>query len=59
LQPFFTLRNLYFKTSLEKGFTQKRTVLFPMRISTQYEKLALTFLNFILVAAVFDWLKSI
>jgi transposase len=28
------------------------------RISTRYEKLALTFLNFILVAAVFDWLKS-
>ncbi len=27
------------------------------RISTRYEKLALTFLNFILVAAVFDWLK--
>jgi transposase len=28
------------------------------RVSTRYEKLALTFLNFILVAAVFDWLKS-
>ena len=28
------------------------------RISTRYEKLALTFINFILVAAVFDWLKS-
>ena len=28
------------------------------RISTRYEKLALTFLNFILVAAVFDWFKS-
>jgi transposase len=29
------------------------------RVSTRYEKLAVTFLNFILVAAVFDWLKSI
>ena len=28
------------------------------RVSTRYEKLALTFLNFVLVAAVFDWLKS-
>jgi transposase len=28
------------------------------RISTRYEKLALTFLKFVLVAAVFDWLKS-
>jgi len=27
------------------------------RISTRYEKLAITFLNFVLVAAVFDWLK--
>ena len=27
------------------------------RVSTRYEKLALTFLNFILFAAVFDWLK--
>ena len=29
------------------------------RVSTRYEKLALTFLNFVLVAAVFDWLKSL
>jgi transposase len=28
------------------------------RVSTRYEKLALTFLNFVLLAAVFDWLKS-
>jgi type I restriction enzyme R subunit len=28
------------------------------RISTRYEKLALTFLNFVLLAAIFDWLKS-
>ncbi len=28
------------------------------RISTRYDKLALTFLNFILLAAAFDWLKS-
>ncbi len=28
------------------------------RVSIRYEKLALTFLNFALVAAVFDWLKS-
>jgi transposase len=27
------------------------------RVSTRYEKLAHTFLNFILLAAVFDWLK--
>jgi hypothetical protein len=28
------------------------------RVSTRYEKLAVTFLSFVLVAAVFDWLKS-
>jgi transposase len=28
------------------------------RVSTRYDKLAVVFLNFILVAAVFDWLKS-
>jgi hypothetical protein len=28
------------------------------RISTRYEKLAHTFFNFILLGAVFDWLKS-
>jgi transposase len=28
------------------------------RVSTRYDKLAAVFLNFILVAAVFDWLKS-
>jgi transposase len=28
------------------------------RISTRYEKLALTFLSFILLGAIFDWLKS-
>jgi transposase len=27
------------------------------RISTRYEKLALTFLNFVLLAAILDWLK--
>jgi transposase len=28
------------------------------RVSTRYDKLALTFLNFVLIAAIFDWLKS-
>jgi transposase len=28
------------------------------RLSTRYEKLALTFLSFILLGAIFDWLKS-
>jgi len=28
------------------------------RISTRYEKLALTLLNIVLLAAIFDWLKS-
>ena len=28
------------------------------RVSTRYEKLALTFLSFILLGAIFDWLKS-
>jgi hypothetical protein len=28
------------------------------RVSTRYEKLALTFLNFVLLSAIFDWLKS-
>ena len=29
------------------------------RISTRYEKLAITFLNFVFVASVFDWLNSL
>ena len=28
------------------------------RIATRYDKLALTFLNFVLLAAILDWLKS-
>jgi hypothetical protein len=28
------------------------------RVSTRYDKLAVIFLNFVLVAAMLDWLKS-
>jgi hypothetical protein len=34
------------------------TIKIYKRISTRYEKLALTFLNFVLVASLFDWIKS-
>jgi transposase len=49
-------RELYRQRHKVENFFQR--IKTYKRISTRYEKLALTFLNFILVAAVFDWLKS-
>jgi transposase len=46
----------YHRRHKVENFFQRIKVL--KRVATRYEKLALTFLNFILVAAVFDWLKS-
>jgi len=41
-----------------KSRPKKNANIYYKRVSTRYEKLAITFLNFVLVAAVFDWLKS-
>jgi transposase len=49
-------RELYRQRHKIENFFQRIKIY--RRISTRYEKLALTFLNFILVAAIFDWLKS-
>jgi transposase len=53
--PWFH-RGLYRQRHKIENFFQRIKIY--KRVSTRYEKLALTFLNFILVAAVFDWLKS-
>ena len=54
--PAWWSRELYRQRHKIENFFQRIKVY--KRISTRYEKLALTFLNFILVAAVFVWLKS-
>jgi transposase len=54
--PAWYHRGFYRQRHKIENFFQ-RVKLFK-RVSTRYEKLALTFLNFILIAAVFDWLKS-
>lgn len=54
--PVWFHRGLYRQRHKIENFFQRIKIY--KRISTRYEKLALTFLNFILVAAVFDWLKS-
>jgi transposase len=54
--PAWFHRGLYRQRHKIENFFQR--IKSYKRISTRYEKLALTFLNFILVAAVFDWLKS-
>ena len=40
----------------DKNFFQRIKIY--KRVSTRYEKLALTFFNFVLLVAIFDWLKS-
>ena len=54
--PAWSHRGLYRQWHKIEHFFQRIKIY--KRISTRYEKLALTFLNFIIVAAVFDWLKS-
>jgi len=54
--PAWYHRGFYRQRHKIENFFQR--VKIYKRISTRYEKLALTFLNFVLVAAVFDWLKS-
>lgn len=54
--PAWFHRGFYRQRHKIENFFQRIKVF--KRISTRYEKLALTFLNFVLVAAVFDWLKS-
>ena len=54
--PAWYHRDFYRQRYKVENFFQRIKVY--KRISTRYDKLALTFLNFILVAAVFDWLKS-
>ena len=54
--PAWWSRELYRQRHKIENFFQRIKIY--KRVSTRYEKLALTFLNFILVAAVFDWLKS-
>jgi transposase len=54
--PVWFHRGLYRQRHKTENFFQRIKIY--KRVSTRYEKLALTFLNFILVAAVFDWLKS-
>jgi transposase len=54
--PAWFHRGLYRQRHKIENFFQRIKIY--KRVSTRYEKLALTFLNFILVAAVFDCLKS-
>jgi transposase len=55
--PAWYHRGLYRQRHKIENFFQRIKIF--KRVSTRYEKLALTFLNFILVAAIFDWLKSL
>jgi transposase len=54
--PAWFHRGLYQQRHKIENFFQRIKIY--KRVSTRYEKLALTFLNFVLLAAIFDWLKS-
>ena len=54
--PAWYHRGFYCQRHKIENFFQRIKIY--KRVSTRYEKLAVTFLNFILVAAIFDWLKS-
>jgi transposase len=54
--PAWYHRGFYRQRHKIENFFQRIKVY--KRISTRYEKLALTFLSFILLGAIFDWLKS-
>ncbi len=53
--PAWYHRGFYRQRHKIENFFQRIKIF--KRVSTRYEKLALTFLNFVIVAAVFDWLK--
>ena len=53
--PAWYHRGFYHQRHKIENFFQRIKIY--KRVSTRYEKLALTFLNFVLLAAVFDWLK--
>ncbi len=55
--PAWYHRGFYRQRHKVENFFQR--IKMHKRISTRYEKRALTFLNFILVAAVFDWLNYV
>jgi len=55
--PAWHNRGLYRQRHKVENFFQRIKVY--KRISTRYDKLAVTFLNFVFVAAVFDWLRSV
>jgi transposase len=55
--PAWYHRSFYRQRHKIENFFQRIKIY--KRVSTRYEKLALTFLNFILVGAVFDWLKPL
>jgi transposase len=57
LSPAWYHRGYYRQRHRIENFFQR--IKMHKRVSTRYEKLARTFLNFILVAAIFDWLKSL
>jgi transposase len=54
--PAWYHRGLYRLRHKIENFFQRLKIY--KRVSTRYEKLALTFLSFILLGAIFDWLKS-
>jgi transposase len=56
LSPAWHHRGFYRQRHKIENFFQRIKVY--KRVCTRYEKLALTFLNLVLVAAVFDWLNS-
>jgi transposase len=55
-KPTWYHRGFYRQRHKIENFFQRLKIY--KRISTRYEKLALTFLSFILLGAIFDWLKS-
>jgi transposase len=54
--PAWYHRSFYRQRHKIENFFQRLKIY--KRISTRYEKLALTFLSFILLGAIFDWLNS-
>ncbi len=54
--PAWHHRGFYRQRHKIENFFQRIKI--HKRISTRYDKLAITFLNFTLVAAIFGWLKS-
>jgi transposase len=55
-KPTWHHRGFYRQRHKIENFFQRLKIY--KRVSTRYEKLAVTFLSFILLGAIFDWLKS-